>query len=111
MAFISYMDEKLKSETKLLIQSGKIKLTSHGIPPFSKKDAKKRYIKKDRDREYMKIPLDLDQPSCEALRKFIEQADEWAGSEEMRKKLFGTAIVDKKKQKREMDEICLFIIY
>lgn len=89
IAFINYNDETLNSSTRMLVQTGKIKLTGHGIPKLDKADSKTNYYPTDDKREFIKIPLDSNQQSCVELRKHLELADEWAGSDEMRKKLFG----------------------
>jgi len=90
MAYINYNDSKLSTRNKILIQSGHIELTSHGIPPLDKKDAVKKYYPDNKSREFIKIPLDPKQPTCDELRKHLEAADKWAGTEEMRRKLFGS---------------------
>ena len=89
IAYVNYMDDKRNSTVKLLVQSDKIKLTSHGIPSLSKPDSKNNFYSDDTKREFIKIPLDPEQPACLRLRKFLEDVDEWAGSAEMKKKLFG----------------------
>lgn len=83
LAYINYNDPVRKAETKLLVQSGKIKLVAHGIPGLHDE-----YVKDDSAREFIKIPLDPQQAACVELRKFLEAVDEWAGSAEMRKTLF-----------------------
>ena len=89
LAYINYNDTKRNAQTKLLVQSGRIKLITHGIPPLDKEGSKNNYYPDDTKREFIKVPLDPEQPSCVELRKHIEAADEWAGSNEMKKKLFG----------------------
>lgn len=92
MAFITYNDPLLNSENKILMQSGHIKMTSgNPIPPLDKDNQNsKGYYPDDSKREFLKIPLDPNQDSCIELRKHLEEADKWAGSEETRKKLFGS---------------------
>lgn len=90
IAYINYNDTKRgDAKTKILMQSGKIKLTSHGIPALDKPDSKNKYYPDDSKREFIKIPLDPTQPACVDLTKHLEKVDAWAGSEEMKKKLFG----------------------
>lgn len=89
LAYINYNDPDLNSPTKILVQTDKIKITSHGIPSLSKEGDKNNYYPTDDKREFIKVPLDPEQESCVKLRKFLEKVDEWAGSEEMRIKLFG----------------------
>ena len=91
MAFINYNDPNLQSKNKILVQSGRIKMTSGGIPPLDKDNPNaKGYYPNNSKREFIKIPLDPEQDACIELRKHLEEADKWAGSEEMRKKLFGS---------------------
>lgn len=89
LSYVNYNDPIRNAQTKIIVQSGKIKITSHGIPSLDKEDSKNHYYPDDSKREFIKIPLDPEQPACVELREHIEAADEWAGSEEMRKKLFG----------------------
>lgn len=88
LAYINYNDPKLNAETKLLAQSDKIKLTTHGIPQLDKEGEEDGFYPDDSKREFIKIPLD-DQEGALALRKHLEEADEHFGSEELRKQLFG----------------------
>ena len=88
LAYINYRDDKLGENSKILVQSGLIKISSHGIPSLDKKGSKRTYYPDDSKREFIKIPLN-DTSACNDLRKHLEAADEWAGSDEMRKKLFG----------------------
>lgn len=90
MAFINYNDPVLQTKNKILVQSGHIKMTSGGIPPLDKDNPnQKGYYPNNSKREFIKIPLDPEQDACIELRKHLEEADKWAGSEELRKKLFG----------------------
>lgn len=89
IAYINYNDVERNAKTKILMQSGKIKITSHGIPALDKPDSKTNFYPDDSKREFIKVPLDPLQPACVELIKHLEKVDNWAGSEEMRKKLFG----------------------
>jgi len=84
MAHINYFNTKLQSDTKLLCQTKKIKITGHGIPPLHDE-----YCPDDAKREFMKIPLDDSQEGCSELREHLEAADAFYGSAEMKAKLFG----------------------
>jgi hypothetical protein len=88
LAYINYNDPIRNASTKILVQTGKIKITSHGIPQLDDEGVVDGYYPDDSKREFIKIPLD-DQPACIELRKHIEAADEWAGSAAIKKKLFG----------------------
>lgn len=96
-AYINYNDTKRNLKTRLLVQTDKIKLTYHGIPPLDEEMRKRNpqmstmqeYIPDDSKREFIKIPLDPEQPACMNLRKHLEKADKWAGSNETKRKIFG----------------------
>lgn len=90
LAYINYKDSK--TEGKILMQSGKIVLSTHGIPALNK-DGEDGFYPTDESREFIKIPLD-DQPGAKELRKHLEKADEYFGSNEMRTKLFGKRAKD-----------------
>ena len=77
-AYISYNNSTINAETKIFVQSGKIKLTSYRIPPLNH----------DLN-ELFTVFLDPKQSACMELRKHLEAADAWANSHEMRRKLFG----------------------
>lgn len=94
MAHINYFNSKLQSDTKLLCQTKKIKLTGHGIPQIHDE-----YCPDDSKREFMKIPLDPEQEACNELQAHLEAADEFYGSEEMKVKLFGKKAKDYEYQK------------
>src|SRR5579872_156472 len=94
MAHINYYNNKLQSDTKLLCQMKKIKITGHGIPPLHDE-----YCPDDTKREFMKIPLDDGQEGCRELRAHLEAADEFYGSEEMKAHLFGAKAGDYEYQK------------
>ncbi|MEM0354192.1 MAG: hypothetical protein QXW79_01285 [Thermoplasmata archaeon] len=89
LSYISYNDPIRNMRTRILVQTGRIKLTSHGIPPLDREDSKNHYYPDDSKREFIKIPLDPDQPACVELKKFLEKVDSWAGSSEIRRRLFG----------------------
>ena len=89
LAYINNKDPVRNAETKILVQTEKIKITSHGIPQLDKEDKDDGFYPDDSKREFIKVPLDPEQPACVNLRKHLEGADAWAGSSAMRKKLFG----------------------
>jgi hypothetical protein len=84
LAYINYNDQQRNAKTKLLVQTCNIKLTAHGIPQLGGD-----YYKDDNDREFIKIPLDPNQQSCVELNLHLEKADEYFGSDAIRKALFG----------------------
>ncbi|AZL89478.1 hypothetical protein QKC54_gp0344 [Megavirus baoshan] len=83
ICYINYEDPQTDEEVKLIVQSGTVKLVDHGIPGIHEK-----YCPTDEKREFIKIPLDNSQPACVELRKHAEQADEFFGSNKMRKQIF-----------------------
>lgn len=90
MAFMNYRNSSLNALTKIFVQSGSIKITSRGIPRLSKEGEKNAYFVHDAHREFIMIALDPSQEACCELRRHLEKADAWAGSEEFRRKLFGS---------------------
>ncbi len=89
VAYINYNNSDGK-QTKILLQTGKIKLTAHGIPSLTDENSKYgNYRPTDDKREFMKVPLDPDQAACNELKAHAKEIDEWCGSAEIRKKLFG----------------------
>ena len=61
-----------------------ITLIQYGIPRIDD-----FAVKSDEYRRFILIPLDPNQPACMKLRSILEKADEYFGSEEFKKKLFG----------------------
>nr|AEX62942.1 hypothetical protein mv_R738 [Moumouvirus Monve] len=83
LCYLNYKDEK-HGDTKLLVQSDKLKITDHGIPGIHE-----QYYPDDSKREFIKVPLDNGQDACRKLRKHFEEADQFFGSNKLRKKIFG----------------------
>ena len=84
LAYINYKDDKRNIDTKLLVQTGMIKLTGHGIPQLHE-----QFYPTDDKREFIKIPLDPEQEACNELRDMLEKVDQHFGSNEMKERLFG----------------------
>lgn len=78
ISFIS-MDDK-----PVAFQTNDIKITDYGIPRLNS-----TYYDTDSRREHINIALDSNQSSCNELRILLERLDNYFGSENMRKKLFG----------------------
>ena len=97
IAYINYRDSN--NRNKILIQTDKFRLTSHGIPRIHE-----QYYPTDDKREFIKIPIDDNgdnqQHACAVLRKHFVAADKFFGSNELRQKLFG-----KKEKKYEYQPI------
>ena len=67
------------------IQPGPIRLTSFGIPRIHED-----YCPDDTRRGFIKIPIDVNQKSCSEFRDFLSRADDYFGSIEFKKKIFGS---------------------
>jgi hypothetical protein len=78
LAFISYDDKTRNINTKLLIQTDNILLTSYGV----------FYNEYNRE-EVIKIPLDPKQQSCIDLKQHLSTMDEFFDKYTTRKKIFG----------------------
>jgi len=84
LSYINYLDAKF-GKTKVLIQTGKIKMTSGGVPPIHA-----QFWPTDDKRKFINVPLDPAQDACVELRKHIEKVEAYFGSNEMRKQIFGS---------------------
>src|SRR5580692_3895964 len=73
IAFPGYYYSSGQSST-LVFKTGPICLVQYGIPKLSPK-----WIKDDRDREYIKVPYDLTQPSCVSLFSMLKSIDDYMG--------------------------------
>lgn len=89
IAYVNYEDPDLNTQVKLIGQTEKIIMVSHGIPPLDKPDAPKPFYPTDDKRAFIKVPLDNEQKSCNNLRKHLEKGDNYFGSNTVKKKLFG----------------------
>ena len=98
LIYVNYKEPDSDKKFKIYVKSGKIKLTSHGIPRLDEPDVKDGYYPNDAKREFIKIPLDKSQPDCNNLRSHLEKIDKWLGSKEMCKQLFGADAKDYKYQ-------------
>lgn len=71
------------------VKTGNIRLTHHGIPRLTNGQSLNIYPD-DAHREFIFIPLDLNQPNCVELKNHLNKADAFFGSEDLRKILFGS---------------------
>lgn len=83
ISYINYDNQKLKTKTKVLIQTGQIEQKSGGIPPIHP-----QYWPTDDKRAFVNVCLDEEQEACRELRKHIEKVEEYFGSNEMKEKIF-----------------------
>lgn len=79
ISFISY------ETNPLIIETEPFNLTEYGIPMLHR-----NYCPNDSHREFIKIPFDPLQESCMALLKHFTEADNYFGSDEIKKKVFGS---------------------
>jgi hypothetical protein len=63
----------------LQIQSPEIKMICYGIPKYDP-----QYHKSDKDRMFLKIPEDINNPKCVAFFKKFEEVDNYFGSDEFK---------------------------
>lgn len=84
IAFPKYNYNDEYANAKLIIKTGEIKITTYGIPTINGK-----YIMNDSDRNYIKIPHDPSQVSCNELFDMLEKIDIYMSKEETKKKIFG----------------------
>jgi hypothetical protein len=68
----NYGKESSPVMNQLVFKTGPIKLVTYGIPQLG------QYAKTDKERSYIKVPLDPTQDSCVNLFKMFEKLDEWA---------------------------------
>ena len=84
VAFIRHMNKKLGTDTQVIFQTPKLKITYYGVP-----DLHEQYAPSDDKREYMKIPVDPSQDTYDVVSKFLMAIDQEYSSDKMKKKLFG----------------------
>ena len=84
LAFINYWDDIKNSEEKLVLQTGRIKIVSGGIPGHHDK-----YYATNDKREFIKIPIDREQAACVDLENGLKKLDKYFGSNKFKKNFFG----------------------
>lgn len=72
-----------KDEVPLFIQFPWIEMKTYGVPSFSK------YVKEEKQRTHVKVPLDESVPEIKELCNIIHQLDEKLGSDEFKSTMFG----------------------
>jgi hypothetical protein len=76
---ISYVHYQFKPNVRpenLIFQTGDIKLTDYGIPDLGD------FAKEDKERQYVKVPLDTNQSACVELRSMLSELDKYALSKQ-----------------------------
>ena len=89
IAYINYINPETNIKSKVLVQTGKIKLVSGGIPSYHEK-----YYPTDDKREIITIPFDPAQKNAVVLEQMCKLIDDFMTSNEMRIKLFGKKNAD-----------------
>jgi len=96
ISFISYANAKNNANEKLVVSTDIIKLIANsGIPMLDCEWERKGYRSRgmhpsDQHRNFIKIVLDPNQPACTDLKTHLELAENFFGSDQMKKRLFGT---------------------
>jgi hypothetical protein len=78
LAFPRYKDNQ-----KLLLQGPFIELNAYGVPQIGE------YYKSDKDRAFIKIPFDLNNPEVKEFYEKMQTIDELMNSDQFKKEQFG----------------------
>ena len=84
LAFVRYDHPSLGEGQQLLLQFPWQKIFSYGVPRLGE------YYKEDKDRDFLKFPIDLSNPEMKTLYDELVAFQERMSSEEFRKETFGT---------------------
>jgi hypothetical protein len=84
LAFVRYDHPTLGDGQQLLLQFPWQKIFTYGVPRLGE------YFKEDKDRDFIKFPIDLSNPEMKKLYDELVLLQERLSSEEFRKELFGT---------------------
>ena len=84
LAFVRYDHPTLGEGQQLLLQFPWQKIFSYGVPRLGE------YYKEDKDRDFLKFPIDLSNPEIKTLYEELVAFQERISSEEFRKEIFGT---------------------
>lgn len=84
LAFVRYDHPTLGEGQQLLLQFPWQKIFSYGVPRLGE------YYKEDKDRDFLKFPIDLSNSEMKTLYDELQSFQERMSSEEMRKELFGS---------------------
>ena len=76
IAYVHYQYKPNTRSENLIFQTGDIKLTDYGIPDIGD------YAKEDKERQYVKVPIDLSQPACVELQSMLEKLDDYVRSKQ-----------------------------
>lgn len=75
-------ETKKHGENNFVFQTGWIKITQYGLPGIHEK-----YYPTDESRNFVKVPMDPEQPNCVSLRNMLSKVDEF--TEQNKKKILG----------------------
>jgi hypothetical protein len=84
LAFVRYDHPNLGEGQQLLLQFPWQKIFSYGVPRIGE------YYKEDKDRDFLKFPIDLANPEMKTLYDKLVQFQERMASEDFRKQTFGS---------------------
>jgi hypothetical protein len=85
--FVNYNASADKKRT--IFQTGKIKIIKGGIPRLTTDEDKKNHTPNDSKREFMRIPLDPEQPACVELKEALDKIQTWLEDKDTKSLLFG----------------------
>ncbi len=85
--FVNYNASADKKRT--IFQTGKIKIIKGGIPRLTTDEDKKNHTPNDSKREFMRIPLDPEQPACVELKGALDKIQAWLEDKATKATLFG----------------------
>lgn len=85
-AFVNYKHDAYK-KAALQFQSPYIKLFTYGIPTITEKN--KKWYPSDKNRAFVKIPEDVNNPKCVEFFKKLDEVDTYFQSNDFKKLIFG----------------------
>ena len=83
ISYSRYNHPQLGEGQSLLLQGPWMLLSTYGVPSIGE------YYKEDKDRAFVKVPLDLSDPDVKMLVDEFNKIDERIGSDEYKKEQFG----------------------
>ena len=83
IAYPRYNHPTLGEGSGLILQGEWMEMVSYGVPSLGE------YYPEDKDRAFVKIPIDLSKPEVQSMIKPLEELDEHFGSESFKKTSFG----------------------
>ncbi len=87
IAFPKY-DHRKYNPTNVTMCTKWMKISSYGIPRSTADDDENNYYNEDKQRSFLKFPIDPEQENCVALGNVLAQIDDELSSKKFKKKLF-----------------------